>query len=302
MKQLQAMFSLRGSNFRTILYPIVSGLLLAYLSASVINVFYHKSTIRTVKQGMTNQGSEFTRSISTSQILKKNIFGLKYEEPGSDTAGETDGKAVASAGENIRKYQLIGTVLGKARMALLKKDKELKVLVAGQTLGGYTLKKVSFDSVLFENNGKKVTLRFPESKKTKPSGTRQAMVREQVPNVRPQTSDIQTATSTDRITIKRKEALSMAQNLNKILTTVRISPFYQKDEFIGYQLSMLKKDSFLYKLGLRRGDILKRINGEDVSSPQKAIELLSRIQEITAVNIDLMRKGEKKSLFIEIEE
>ena len=302
MKQLQAMFSLRGSNFRTILYPIVSGLLLAYLSASVINVFYHKSTIGTVKQGSTNQGSEFTRTISTSQILKKNIFGLKYEEPGSDTAGETDGKAVSSAGESIRKYQLIGTVLGKARMALLKKDKELKVLVAGQTLGEYTLKKVSFDSVLFENNGKKVTLRFPKSKKTKPSGTRQAMAREQVPNVRPQTSDVQTNTGTDRITIKRKEALSMAQNLNKILTTVRISPFYQKDEFIGYQLSMLRKNSFLYKLGLRRGDILKRINGEDVSSPQKAIELLSRIQEITAVNIDLMRKGEKKSLFIEIEE
>ncbi len=302
MKQLQAMFSLRGSNFRTILYPVVSGLLLAYLSASIINVFYHKSTIRSVKLGGSSQGPEFTRTISTSQILKKNIFGLKYEEPVGDTDGKTDGKAAAGGGEGIRKYQLIGTVLGKTRMALLKKDKELKVLVAGQSLGEYTLKKVSFDSVLFENNGKKITLRFPKTGKTKPTRTRQAVARAQVPNVLPQTPDVQTNTETDRITIKRKEALNMAQNLNKILTTVRISPFYQKDEFIGYQLSMLRKNSFLYKLGLRRGDILKRINGEDVSSPQKAIELLSRIQEITAVNIDLMRKGEKKSLFIEIEE
>ncbi|GMT47910.1 MAG: type II secretion system protein GspC [bacterium] len=292
------MVFLRGSNFRTILYPIVGGLLLAYLSASIINVFYHKSTIRTVRQGRTNQVSEFTRSISTSRILKKNIFGLQYEEP----AGNTNGKVAVNGGESIRKYQLIGTVLGKTRMALLTKDKELKILVAGQSLGKYMLKKVSFDSVLFENKGNKIILRFPKSKKTKPSGTRQAIFREQIPNVRPQTSDVQTDTATDRITIKRKEALSMAQNLNKILTTVRISPFYQKDEFIGYQLSMLRKNSFLYKLGLRRGDILKRINGEDVSSPQKAIELLSRIQDITAVNIDLMRKGEKKSLFINIED
>ncbi|VAX34187.1 hypothetical protein MNBD_NITROSPIRAE03-325 [hydrothermal vent metagenome] len=298
MKQLHEMVFLRGSNFRTSLYPIVGGLLLAYLSASIINVFYHKSTIRTVRQGRTNQVSEFTRSISTSRILKKNIFGLKYEEP----AGETNGKVAVNGGESIRKYQLIGTLLGKTRMALLTKDKELKILVAGQSLGKYMLKKVSFDSVLFENKGNKVILRFPKSKKTKPSGTRQAIFREQIPNVRPQTSDVQTDTATDRITIKRKEALSMAKNLNKILTTVRISPFYQKDEFIGYQLSMLRKNSFLYKLGLRRGDILKRINGEDVSSPQKAIELLSRIQDITAVNIDLMRKGEKKSLFINIED
>ncbi len=298
MKQLQEMVFLRVSNFRTILYPIVGGLLLAYLSASIINVFYHKSTIRTVRQGRTNQGSEFTRSISTSRILKKNIFGLKYEEPG----GDTNGKVVANGGESIRKYQLIGTVLGKTRMALLTKDKELKILVAGQSLGEYMLKKVSFDSVLFENKGNKVILRFPKSKKTKPSGTRQAIFRKQIPDVRPQTSAVETGTDTDRITIKRKEALSLVRNLNKLLTTVRIAPFYQKDAFIGYQLSMLRKNSFLYKLGLRRGDILKRINGEDVSSPQKAIELLSRIQDITAVNIDLMRKGEKKSLFIDIED
>ena len=275
---------------------------MAYLSASIINVFYHKSTIRTVRQGRTKQGSEFTRSISTSQILKKNIFGLKYEEPGGDTNRETNGKVAANGGESIRKYQLIGTVLGKTRMALLTKDKKLKILVAGQSLDKYVLKRVSFDSVLFENKGNKVILRFPKSKKTKPSGTRQVIFREQIPDIRPQTSTVETNTDTDRITIKRKEALSMAKNLNKILTTVRISPFYQKDKFIGYQLSMLRKNSFLYKLGLRRGDILKRINGEDVSSPQKAIELLSRIQDITAVNIDLMRKGEKKSLFINIED
>ncbi|HEC98453.1 MAG TPA: hypothetical protein ENI58_09945 [Nitrospirae bacterium] len=298
MKQLQEMVFLRGSNFRAILYPVMSGLLVAYLSASIINVFYHKSTVRTVRQGRTNQGSEFTRSISTSQILKKNIFGLKYEEPGGDTSG----KVADNGGESIRKYKLIGTVLGKTRMALLKKNKELKILVDGQSLGEYMLKKVSFDSVLFENNGKKVTLRFPKSKKTKPSGTRQSIFREQVPDVRPQTQAVQTGTDTDRITIKRKEALSLVRNLNKLLTTVRIAPYYQKDAFIGYQLSMLRKNSFLYKLGLRRGDILKRINGEDVSSPQKAIELLSRIQDITAVNIDLLRKGEKKSLFINIED
>jgi len=302
MKQLYEMFSLRGSNFRTVLYPVVSGLLVAYLSASVINVFYHKSTVKTVRQGRTSQGPEFTRSVSTSQILKKNIFGLKHEEPQGNGNSEAGGKGAADGGEGIRGYKLIGTVLGKTEMALLKKDKELKVVVAGQSLGEYELKKVSFDSVLFENNGKRVTLRFPRSKKTKPPGTRQAMFREQVPDIRPQTTDVQTDTQTDRITIKRKEALSLVQNLNKLLTTVRISPYYKKGQFIGYQLSMLRKNSFLYKLGLRRGDILKRINGEDVSSPQKAVELLSKIQDITAVNIDLMRKGEKKSLFIEIED
>ncbi len=301
MKQLQKMFSSRGSNFRTVLYPVVSGLLLAYLSASAINVYYHKSTVAPVRRGETRQGPQLTAVPSTSQILKRNIFGLKYEEPGA-AAAAAEGKAPAAGGDGIRKYQLIGTVVGKAEMALLKKDKELKVVSAGESLGEYTLEKVSLNSAVFERNGKRVTLRFPETGKRRPVSTERLTARAEVPRVRPEAPGVQADAQADKITIKRKEALSLAQNLNKLLTTVRIAPYYKKDEFVGYQLSMLRKDSFLYKLGLRRGDILKRINGEDVSSPQKAMELLSKIQDITAVNIDLVRKGEKKSLFIEIEE
>ncbi|NOZ25048.1 MAG: hypothetical protein GXO94_03020 [Nitrospirae bacterium] len=228
---------------------------------------------------------------------------MKHEESTGTAGAAEEGDAAAAGGaEGIRKYRLIGTVLGKTEMALLKKDKDLKVVFTGQSLGEYTLSKVSFDSAVFERDGKRVTLRFPASKKRIPVNTGRAIQRTQLPDVRPQTPDVQADVQTDKITIKRKEALSLAQNLNKLLTTVRIAPYYQKDKFVGYQLSMLRRDSFLYKLGLRRGDILKRINGEDVSSPQKAMELLSKIQDITAVNIDLMRKGEKKSLFIEIEE
>ncbi len=295
------MLSLKTRNFRAFFYPVASGLFLAYLSASMINVLFHESTIRTASGGSGMQASELTPAVSTEKILERNVFGLKKGEAADAAAAEAGG----DDGGSIKSYQLIGTVTGESRMALFKKDKDLIVLAEGASLDStYRLEKVSFDSVTLASDGKRLVLRFPERKRTKGSlfPVHAATARTETPVVVPESSDARGEGPSDRIVIKRKEALSLARNLNKLLTTVRIAPFYRENEFVGYQLSMLKKDSFLYKLGLRRGDILKRINGEDVSSPQKAMELLSKIEDITAVNIDLMRRGEKRSLFIEIEE
>jgi type II secretory pathway component PulC len=43
-----------------------------------------------------------------------------------------------------------------------------------------------------------------------------------------------------------------------------------------------------------------KINNDTVENPQKLLELLSKISNVTAVKIDILRRGKKESLFVEI--
>ncbi len=51
----------------------------------------------------------------------------------------------------------------------------------------------------------------------------------------------------------------------------------------------------------RPGDVINRINGEELTNPELLFSMLQKIDEINAVSIDITRGGEKKTLFVEIQ-
>ncbi|MCL0074992.1 hypothetical protein M1N53_02405, partial [Thermodesulfovibrionales bacterium] len=104
----------------------------------------------------------------------------------------------------------------------------------------------------------------------------------------------------ERTTITRQEMLAQAKEINQLLTTVLISPHHEGGEFVGYRLSRLKDGSFLHQLGFRRGDIIKRVNGKVIDSPEEAMALFARLGDMTAISVDMLRGGKKTSLFVEI--
>ena len=79
-----------------------------------------------------------------------------------------------------------------------------------------------------------------------------------------------------------------------------ITPFYDNGVFAGYKVARLKPDSPLRKLGLEVGDVLTRMNGSDIK-PQMLFEMLSQLDDVSAINIDMIRHNEKKSVFVEIQ-
>ncbi len=54
------------------------------------------------------------------------------------------------------------------------------------------------------------------------------------------------------------------------------------------------------ELGIKNGDIVQRINGTEINSVEKALPMLQLARNESAISIDLIRRGEKKTLSIEI--
>jgi len=100
--------------------------------------------------------------------------------------------------------------------------------------------------------------------------------------------------------VSRADVIQELKDINSLMRTIYIGPYYDKNEFVGYRISRIRKDSILDKIGLQSGDVIVRINNDTVENPQKLLQLLSKISDVTAVKIDILRRGKKESLFIEI--
>lgn len=100
--------------------------------------------------------------------------------------------------------------------------------------------------------------------------------------------------------VSREDVIKELKDINSLMRTIYIGPYYDKNEFVGYRISRIRKDSILDKIGLQSGDVIVRINNDTVENPQKLLQLLSKISDVSAVKIDILRRGKKESLFIEI--
>ncbi len=110
-----------------------------------------------------------------------------------------------------------------------------------------------------------------------------------------QVSDSIVAVGEDRYIIDRREVESAFDNLNNLLREARVIP--DKD---GFKFVAIKRDSIYSKLGLRRGDILQRVNGVNIETPEKAFQVFQQLKNQSSITIDLIRGGVGKTIEYEI--
>ncbi len=98
--------------------------------------------------------------------------------------------------------------------------------------------------------------------------------------------------------LKRSELNKVTGNLGALASQARIVPS-NKDN--GFKIFSIARDSLFTKIGIQNGDVLKSINGIELSSPDKALEAYSRLQSASKLSLDIVRKGQNETLEYTIE-
>lgn len=98
--------------------------------------------------------------------------------------------------------------------------------------------------------------------------------------------------------LKRADLNKVTGNLGALASQARIVPS-KKDN--GFKIFSIAKDSLFNKIGIQNGDVLKSINGIELSSPDKALEAYSRLQNASKLSLDIVRKGQNETLEYTIE-
>ncbi|MHB8874186.1 MAG: type II secretion system protein GspC [Myxococcaceae bacterium] len=91
--------------------------------------------------------------------------------------------------------------------------------------------------------------------------------------------------------VPRAEIDKTLSNLNDVAMQARIVPAFKDGVAQGFKLFSIRPDSIYSRIGVQNGDVIRRINGYDLNSPEKALEIYSKLKEASRIDIELERNG-----------
>lgn len=104
----------------------------------------------------------------------------------------------------------------------------------------------------------------------------------------------------NRYDVDKQVIESALANLNTLATQARLVPSFKNGQANGFKLFQIQPGSLYSSIGIENGDVITRINGYEVNSPDKALEVYQKLREASHVSLDYERGGQtfKKEISI----
>ena len=103
-----------------------------------------------------------------------------------------------------------------------------------------------------------------------------------------------------RVTLKRSQIENALQNADKLMTH-RIRPLLVEGQPAGYMLTKIKSDSILRRMGLRNGDVITGIDGNEIASVDDPLKFYENLKSAPPMEIQIKRRNRKRTIAYKIE-
>ncbi len=90
-------------------------------------------------------------------------------------------------------------------------------------------------------------------------------------------------------------------DLTKLGMQARVVPNYVGGKYRGFKLVGVRPNSLYRAIGIRSGDVVQRINGMEIDSPNKALQLFEKLRTSRKINLDIQRNGINRTLFYTVQ-
>lgn len=213
-------------------------------------------------------------------IIDRNIFGS------SDRAAEeVKAEEIEALEPTSLKIALLGTVAGSPRNAVAVIEETTKrkqgLYKVGDSIQDAIIKMILRGKVVLKVEDKDEILTMDEE------------------NVRP-TEKGRVASrprkSGTTITVRRSDVQESLNDINKLMSEVRVRPHFRDGKPDGLSISRIKPGSIFSRLGLRNGDIVQGMNDNTIKSPDDILALYEKLKSGSEVQLEIDRRGERKTL------
>jgi general secretion pathway protein C len=93
--------------------------------------------------------------------------------------------------------------------------------------------------------------------------------------------------------VQRSTIDSLLGNMSMLSRSARIVPEVKDGRAAGFRLFSVRPDGPFAKIGLQNGDVISAINGLDMTSPDKALEVYTKLKSASHLSVGLERNGQK---------
>ena len=85
-------------------------------------------------------------------------------------------------------------------------------------------------------------------------------------------------------------------DLDNLMRQARVIPHYKQGKPAGFKVVGVRSNSIFRHLGLKSGDVLKSVGGEELTSINKALGLFEALKTNSNVSLDIERQGKASNL------
>jgi general secretion pathway protein C len=93
--------------------------------------------------------------------------------------------------------------------------------------------------------------------------------------------------------IQRSTLESVLGNMSLLARSARIVPEMRDGKAAGFRLYSVRPEGPFAKIGMQNGDVISAINGLEITSPEKALEVYAKLKSASHLSLGLERNGQR---------
>jgi len=185
-------------------------------------------------------------------------------------------------------------------ITVLYKNKT-KVLSRGEEINGFILEGAGSNFATFSKNSKTYQISLIKSKKGDKSISRTKGVAAATSASAPSSkAEGDIVDAGDHRIVDKSLVEYYAKNMEEITKDIGIVDQKEGKDLKGFRVTFVRKNSHFSKLGLRRGDVIKSINGQEITSYNSAMNVYKNIDKMDGLSLTIKRGKEEMELEYEI--
>ncbi len=258
---------------------------LVVLAAWLVSGWWTNSEHGALLSAQTNeQVHPVAQDVDINLLRQTPLFGQVASQQ-AVTQPQKEDKPVVESRLNIK---LIGTVVAgekSAAMVSVQSSRKQEVFFLHEEIQPHvTLEEVAATGIVVNNHGKRERISIeagkPIAQAPRVTAPKKAAAAPRVamPN-------------TINRKINRSKLNAQMRNFSTLLSQARVSPHFTNKKPDGFMISEIVKGSLYDEIGLKNGDIIKKVNGESVTGAEQAMRMYRELQSATFIDVEIERNG-----------
>lgn len=226
-----------------------------------------------------------------ASIIEQNVFtGARLSSPMQKSLWDSSATAMVPSAERELGLVLLGTVAGNPLLSRAviqdSASKIAQLYKIGEIVGGARVQSIEDNAVILLHNGQSKILRLQIGRNDSQSQT-------QVSRSGTGAEVAQAARSATRVMEAPPQQTGYVET---ILSNAVIEPYSVNGKTEGLKLTGLEDLPMAKDIGLKDGDIVREVNGHQLTDKRKAYQVLRKARSQPSVSVELQREGETKEL------
>jgi len=201
---------------------------------------------------------------------------------------------------NIKDISLLAIYSAEdATVVTVMHHNKTKVLSRGEEINGFTLEGAGRTYAVFSKKGKHYKIDLLTKKKSSGSGTIRVVNQNSSLEENSGKTAGEITDAGDHKIIDRSLFEHFTKNMDEVYKYIGISES-RKDGRLQFKITFVKRGSPFAKLGVRRGDIIKSVNGQEIDSYNTAFNVYKNIGNVESLTMVIVRGKKEMELEYEI--